>query len=385
MALSVAHAVKTWLPRTQVWLYQQLRHLPETITSHVVCDRLENPGEFPLPNVHALRERSRLLYLEELALRRYDLPNLSAELLALARRGDVRVLHSHFGRTGWNYLWTARAAGLRHVVSFYGVDISYLPRAHRLWRWRYRLLFEAVDRVLVEGPFMARTAEDLGCPPSKLRVQRLGVDLDAIPYRPRRREPGEPLRILIAAAFREKKGIPYALEAVARLHRAGVPLAVTIIGDSSPPPEAGDDKARIHATIAEHGLAPIVRLLGFQPYARLLEEAARHHVYLSPSITARSGDTEGGAPIGLIEMAASGMPVVSTFHCDIPQVLSHGATGLLAQERDVEGLVAALRWLLDHPGEWPRLTAAARAHIAERFDVRTQARALAAIYEELAG
>jgi colanic acid/amylovoran biosynthesis glycosyltransferase len=380
--IAVAHAVKTWLPRTQVWLYQQLRHLPAHITSHVVCDRLENAGEFPLPNVHALRDRSRLLYLEEVALRRYDLPNISAELLALSRAG-VRVLHSHFGKLAWNYSWTARLARMRHIVSFYGVDISYLPQSKPLWRWRYRKLFASVERVLVEGPFMAKTAEALGCPPEKLRVQRLGVSLDQIPYRPRRMQRGEPLRILIAAAFREKKGIPYALEAIARLHRAGVPLAVTIIGDSTPPAEAGDDKAKIQATIAEHGLEPIVRMLGFVPYARLLEEAATHHIYMSPSVTAHSGDTEGGAPIGLIEMAASGMPVVSTYHCDIPQILAHRETGLLAAERDVGGLVDALQWLVEHPDDWDRMTAAARAHISAKFDVRTQARGRAEIYEEM--
>jgi colanic acid/amylovoran biosynthesis glycosyltransferase len=258
-----------------------------------------------------------------------------------------------------------------------------LPKMYPLWRVRYRELFAHVDRVLVEGPFMARTAEALGCPTAKLRVHRLGVALDDIPYRPRRRSRGEPLRILIAAAFREKKGIPYALAAIGRVHRVGVPVAVTIIGDTPATPEAGDDKARILATIAEYDLGGVVRMLGFQPYARLLEEAAAHHVFMSPSVTAESGDTEGGAPIGLIEMAASGMPVVSTYHCDIPQVLADRETGLLARERDVDGLVEALHWLVDHPDEWARMTSAARAHVAEKFDVRTQARALAAIYDDV--
>jgi colanic acid/amylovoran biosynthesis glycosyltransferase len=74
---------------------------------------------------------------------------------------------------------------------------------------------------------------------------------------------------------------------------------------------------------------------------------------------------------------------VSTYHCDIPQVLTHGETGLLANERDVDGLVDALRWLLDHPDAWEGMTAAARRHIEAHFDVRAQARELASVYQEV--
>jgi colanic acid/amylovoran biosynthesis glycosyltransferase len=112
----------------------------------------------------------------------------------------------------------------------------------------------------------------------------------------------------------------------------------------------------------------------------LLEEAYRHHVFLSPSVTASDGDTEGGAPIALIEMAATGMPVVSTRHADIPEVLGDG---LLAPERDVDGLVACLRQLIDAPGSWESRAAVDRARVEREFDATIQGRALAAIYAHL--
>ncbi len=70
--------------------------------------------------------------------------------------------------------------------------------------------------------------------------------------------------------------------------------------------------------------------MGYQPHSTLFAEAYRHHIFLSPSVTASTGDTEGGAPVSLIEMAATGMLIVSTTHCDIPEVIKHGVTGLLA-------------------------------------------------------
>lgn len=62
------------------------------------------------------------------------------------------------------------------------------------------------------------------------------------------------------------------------------------------------------------------------PYDRLLDEIARHHVFLSPSVTAPDGDSEGGAPVTIIEAAASGMPVVNSTHCATPEAVYDGRT-----------------------------------------------------------
>ena len=48
---------------------------------------------------------------------------------------------------------------------------------------------------------------------------------------------------------------------------------------------------------------------------------------LSRTATRASGDTEGGAPMSIFEAQASGMPVVSTLHADIPEVVLHDRNG----------------------------------------------------------
>ena len=47
-------------------------------------------------------------------------------------------------------------------------------------------------------------------------------------------------------------------------------------------------------------------------------------------------------------MIATGMPIVSTRHCDIPEVVHYGTGDWLVEERDVTGLVERLRWLVDN-------------------------------------
>jgi colanic acid/amylovoran biosynthesis glycosyltransferase len=80
-------------------------------------------------------------------------------------------------------------------------------------------------------------------------------------------------------------------------------------------------------------------------------------------------------------MAASGMAIVATRHCDIPRVVRDGVTGLLAEERDVDGLVAHLRRLVGRPDDWRPMLDAGRRHIEAEFDARRQGERLAELYE----
>jgi colanic acid/amylovoran biosynthesis glycosyltransferase len=114
-----------------------------------------------------------------------------------------------------------------------------------------------------------------------------------------------------------------------------------------------------------------------------MKQAYRNHIFISPSVTASDGDTEGGAPVTLIEMAASGIPVVSTMHCDIPGVIEEGVTGLLAPERDVDGLVSHIRWLLENNDSWETMLKEGRKKMEREFDVRAQAQILSEIYRKI--
>ena len=379
----VVQSVQRWLPQTETWLYTQVMNLPDDIVSHVATTRTENLDQFPYPRVHALMDLPRWQHVWDRAMRRLRFRNHLRFLLTVSRQTRARVLHSHFGFIGWRDLGVSRDLNMAHVVTFYGVDVLFYPTMDPRWFDRYREMFAQIDMVLCEGPFMGQSIIALGCPPPKMRVHHLGIDLSLIPFQPRTWQPGETLRVLMSGSFREKKGFPYALEALARLRKT-VPLEITLIGDQHGEPRTIREKEKILDAIERGGLADCTRMPGYQPYRLVMEEARRHHVFLSPSVTAADGDTEGGAPVSLIEMSASGMMIVSTTHCDIPGVILDGKTGLLAPERDVDALVDHLYWIVSHPERWLDMQRAGRAHMEAEFDARRQGERLAAIYRELA-
>ena len=112
----------------------------------------------------------------------------------------------------------------------------------------------------------------------------------------------------------------------------------------------------------------------------------RADVFLHPSVvdSARGGG-EGGAPTTIIEAQALGMPVVSTLHCDIPNVTVPGESAVLVPERDAGALADALRELLDHPERWEAMGRAGRAHVEANHDVAAEVGTLERRYLTLLG
>jgi colanic acid/amylovoran biosynthesis glycosyltransferase len=393
----VLHSVETWLPQTLTWLHAQVADTQSLgMNAHVACQSLQNIDQFGVPHLHPaqatrppgpLAASARLGWLKTLGERGYAIASQcwhspvgdvfdrhigalrtrpqARHLLSVGRRLQPDIVHSHFGHIGWGDLAAVRALGARHVVTFYGLDVNKLPRSP-VWRRRYLDLFAQVDRVLCEGTHMAACLMALGCPERKVKVHHLGVDVEGIPFEPRRWQPGETLKVLIAASFREKKGIPYAIDALGRVARE-VPLELTVIGDAGSERESQDQKRRILQALARSGLHERTRLLGFQPHARMLAEARAHHVFMQPSVTARDGDTEGGAPVCITEMLASGMPVIATQHCDIPEVMGASLKHLLAPERDAPALADRLRGLLSQPASWESIADAGRARVEAEY------------------
>lgn len=380
--IKVAHYCSVWLEMTQTWLYNQVKYLPESTENHIICRSTRNLDQFRVPRLNALKEQRLDLYL----LHRLQtlLGQRNRPLFFEKKIAEIApdIVHSHFGNNGWTVMKAVEAARIPHFITFYGQDVGKLPQENPLWLRRYQDLFAASQsHFLCEGPYMACSLVEMGCPPAKVTVHHLGIEVDKIAFKPRQWQRGEVLKVLIAASFREKKGIPYALEALARIEPE-IPLSITIIGDADGSPEGMAEKEKILALLKKTPLGAKTRLLGYSPQNILWQEAYDHHLFLSPSVMAANGDTEGGAPVSLIEMAASGMPIVSSFHCDIPAVIKDGETGWLAEERNVGAIVASLqRWIVE-PAAWPKMLAAGRCHIEEKYDARVQGQILARHYQE---
>ena len=375
------HLVGTYLIWTENWIYPQVASLAR-YRAAVLCFHVENQDIFPLDKVYALYQHGKVRRVWEKISRRL-LGTFPLFVNAVrTERGDL--LHAHFGPVGYVHgLPLARKTGLPLVTSFYGMDATKLPRQQPVWRERYRHLFAEGVLFLAEGEHMRRRLISLGCPSEKVVVQHLGVDLTKVPYRPRKRHSG-PVRVLVAGTFTEKKGLPYAVEAFARLAQKYTDVRLTVVGDARPNyPGDAPVKQQILEVIERYHVQERVTFTGYVPYPVLLSILAEYDIFMAPSMQAADGDAEGGAPVIIIEASASGMPVISTHHCDIPEIILDGVSGYLVAERDVDALTDRLEYLISHPEQWEVLGAAGRRHIESEYNARRQVAKLESLYDRV--
>lgn len=382
--MNVLHSCDTWLAPSENWIHAQLSNLPDTFRCEVASRHFDHPERFVVERLHFvpaivardLQDATSLPLLRP-TLKWAGRARERFALMRLLKTRRIDLIHSHFGPVGWRDAAPAALLAVPQVVTFYGFDVVKLPRNHPQWKARYRDLFRTVSLVLCEGEHMASEIVNLGCPTRKVRVHRLGVDLENFRFSARRRSATEPFRVLMAARFREKKGFVYGIEALGRL-KSEFNVELTIIGDGP-----DDERTKISNSIAQAGLTERTRVLGFLPHSEMIEEAHRHHVFLAPSVTASDGDTEGGAPVSVIEMMGTGMPIVASRHCDIPNVVIDGTTGFLAPERDATALSASLRQLFLAEERWPTMGELARERVDNEFNSRTQGRRLGDLYAQV--
>lgn len=357
---------------------------PDTVSSDVVARTryygIPEPWwRRPLPALQLMAGAAPLPISKRLALldpRHGGRESTSGRLLfegtAVARVPRPDVLHAHFGPVG------AMVQGLREagvvdaplVTTFYGYDVSRTPAA------LYTRLFRRADALLVLGETMRRRLEAMGAPSERIHVHRLGVDLERfVPVAARTPVADGALHVLSIARLVPKKGIADALRAVARA-RAAIPrLRYTIIGD-------GPLRRDLEAMAGSLGVADCTEFVGWQAQPDVIALARTADVILAPSVTAPDGDAEG-TPVAILEAQALALPVVSTRHAGIPDVVRHGESAILVEEHDVDALASAIQAIAD-PRVARRMGDAGRALVEQQHDIRRLNASLLARYEDLA-
>lgn len=361
------------------WIYNQLRFsAPQGVDNVVVCRKLLSDTPFPWEPCIETDAHFPLRSKLDLVQRKmgWQRPGLMSSLLS---QENAEVLHSHFGHVGWEDHPAAKKSGSKHIVTVYGNDISLLPAQNKAWKKRYASFFDSVDMVLCEGKYMREQVIALGAREDNTQVHHLGVILEDLPFL-EREFPRDSLRVLVAAGFRQKKGIPDALKALGILKKKGISLSITLVGQTLPEERSRAETLRIEQAILDNNLESDITRHGFLSPDAFHRMAMESDVFLSPSRIAEDGDTEGGAPVALLEMAAMGLAIVSTTHCDIPNMLPHGTCSLLSEERNPESVAQNLERLLEEKGLFESLTKSARSHVETEYDARKQGIRLAEIY-----
>jgi glycosyltransferase involved in cell wall biosynthesis len=340
----------------------------------VYCGITDVPRTLPVPHPIRLVNRDGLLarYRME-AYRRMPWAPLFHKR---ARRAHPALIHSHFAIDAADALGMQSSLKIPMVVTLHGFDVSTSdenlardPGGRRLLGRRSRLWQRAAHFVCVSKA-IREIALRAGYPEQKLVVRYIGIDCEK--FRATPAVDREENLILFVARLVEKKGCEYLIRAAAQLRERQREARLVIIGD-------GPLRGELERLAA--ALQVPAEFLGVQGPDAVRGWMQRARVLCNPSVTASSGDTEG---LGMVfaEAQATGLPVVSTLHGGIPEVVRDGETGLLAHERSVEELASHLERMLADCAFWDACSERGKQWIREQFDIRRCTAGLEEVYDE---
>jgi colanic acid/amylovoran biosynthesis glycosyltransferase len=239
----------------------------------------------------------------------------------------------------------------------------------------YEALLRFGDLFLPMSEYEKQSLIDLGCDPEKIVVHKMGVDLNKFSFRsPQIKENGS-IRLLSVGRLVEKKGFEYAIRAVGAVRENHPHIEYKIAGD-------GPLQKDLQELIDRLRINDRVELLGAVPQEKIVDLIGNAHLFLAPSVHSSDGDQEG-IPVVLMEAMAKGLPVISTYHAGIPELINDGVSGLLVPERDTEALTEKLKYLIEHLEIWPKMAAAGREHVRTHHNIDALNDRLVYLFERL--
>lgn len=317
-----------------------------------------------LPYIYKFITKNPRSILNSLNIFKYGKKALSLillyQIIPFLEKGPYDIIHCHFGMLGPQVLLVKQltASTARLITSFRGYDASrYMQNRPGV----YDELFREGELFCPVSMSLKKRIVDAGCQEKKIVVLRSGIDCKKFSYFQKNFSDEEPTKIITIGRLVEKKGIQYALESISRLTKSGRNVRYFVVGD-------GPLRSDLECLIEDLEIESHVQLLGWRNQDKVIQLLQSMDILVAPSITATNGDQEG-IPNVVKEAMALGLPVISTFHSGIPELVEDGVSGFLVKERDVDSLTNKLAYMVDHPEIWSNMGKAGSECVRKYYDM----------------
>lgn len=387
--MHIVHITEFFSPRSETFIYNYVKGLQtHGHRSQVFSLFRVNEDERPYDDVVEvdLLERWHPSRIYASLQKRLGLLETQEQLFGIAQNQITNllqsskpdILHAHFGPMGVMIAPVAQKLGIPLVVTFMGYDGSRALRSQR-WRDNYQTLNTQVTAVIGISTDMCNRLVDIGFDKGKIHRISLGVNIDQFSFRdPKMDYDGKEVHCLHVGRLTAKKSPLKLLDAFNTAYQALQPdidLKLTLAGDGELYDEVVD---KIKGLNLENQV-DVLGSVSHKDVIRLFHEA---HIYTQYCEVSSSGDVEGQG-VTFVEASASGLPVISTRHGGIPDVVLDGKTGYLVEEGDIQGMADKMIELACRPEQWTTFGTAGRKHIEATFTLENQVEQSVALYQQM--
>ena len=370
----------SFLKYSETFIYNQLLGIGDEFGRQVLCHQRLNEEKFPSKDLHvvkygALQKLTRLFNPFVFA------PDTAAKVKRLLKDLSPDLVHVHFGTHAMKIVPVARQLGIPVLITFWGSDASKRLKSQQYVKTLQRELSDV--GVICCSAALRDNLLKVGVDVPNATIHYVGVSTNTFGFVSRtpiqrKLEEGEPIVFLQVGRFVEKKGHATTVKALAQFiqstmgERAHL-IKFQLIG-------GGPLEEEIKNLVKALGIEDNVEFLGVKSSTEVQGHMSKADVLLQHSVTSSKGDMEG-LPIVIMEAMATGLPVVSTFHSGIPELIEDKVNGYLVKEHDVNAYAQVLAEVITLKDD--QVNRAARSRIEADFDLDKQNRKLADLYDAM--
>lgn len=246
------------------------------------------------------------------------------------KKHRVKIVVIEFGTTGAETYNLCVECGIPFIVTFHGYDV-WNEKVLEQNAERYKKMFLYAAEVIGVSKGICQKLQELGCAPEKLHYLPAPAAFEQIIYTDHSNK--APV-FLSVGRFAEMKSPHLTILAFNEVLKKIPEAKLIMVGK-----DGGGELFEACVILARAlKIDTHIEFKGILNHDEVLKEMQNARMLVQHSLTTPvTGDKEG-TPVAVMEAMASGLPIVSTRHSGIAELITHGHNGLLVEEYDYLGM-----------------------------------------------
>lgn len=330
---------------TTTFIYNEVVESAKTNEILYLTLRYPKPEVFPFNNVKVLHWKENIFikklkwWLEKsnLALTFKSL-NFSKHLGNAVQEFKPDIIHLNFGYEALRFLDNFYDSSIPVVVHFHGYDASYMLEKKAYTRRIKEVLGRRNVYTIIVTDFFLENFHKKNIYPDFVKKIYYGIKAECFKRSNFSRK--ENLVFYQISSLLPKKGHEYSVIAFSKLVKKLQLTNVKYIIAGSGPLES-----ELKDLVKKQDVSEYVEFVGYKTPGENINLMNEANFFIHHSITTESGETEG-IPNAIMEAMAMELPVLSTYHAGIPELVENGVNGFLVEEKNINEMAKMMEKIM---------------------------------------
>ncbi|HFU76060.1 MAG TPA: glycosyltransferase, partial [Arcobacter sp.] len=318
---------------TSTFIKQDVEHLSKKHNLLYICNTVHNASTDSYDNLKIVNEESltllqRVFWKFDVNLN-YSNYSLKNKITTIINEFKPDLIHCQFGIEALRLIDNLENKSIPVIIQFRGYDASKMLKKRSYVKRLQELLSRDNYYSIFVSDSLKQNLKKRSINVKNSIILHSGINLTKF-HKQNYTTTHQYFTFLQVSSLVEKKGHEYTLQAFAKFlsSQNSKNFKLVLTGD-------GERKSLLLDLVHKLNIQDHVEFVGFVSPKQAKELMQNADVFVHHSITPQSGDEEG-IPNAIMEAMAMELPIISTYHAGIPELVTDGVNGYLVEERDVD-------------------------------------------------